>query len=174
LEKSQLVFNKFRNVVQNYLPIKIFPAGTILKDPRVWDAVNKQKPFIDAWPDTDASKCIKNIARYLIQQQMWDRLSEPAEMFWEKWLALMQGPLILDGIKPTEKQTDLQRKNSVIRRTDQATDSPRARDNGGNHHQDSAAVDLHRLLSNLDKHLSSISKDMSTIRKCIELRQADF
>ena len=174
LEKSQLVFNKFRDVVQKYLPIKIFPAGTILKDPQVWDAVKKQKPFIDAWPDADASKCIKNIARYLIQQQMWDRISEPSETFWERWLDLMQGPLILDGIKPKEKQTEPQRKNPVIRRPEQATDTPPARDNGGNHHQDPDAVDLHRLLSNFDKHLSSISNDMSTIRKYIELRQANL
>jgi flagellar biosynthesis protein FlhG len=174
LEKSQLVFNKFRDVVQKYLPIKIFPAGTILKDPQVWDAVNKQKPFIDAWPAANASKCIKNIARYLIQQQMWDRISEPGETFWARWLDLMHGPLILDGIKPKEKRTDRQRKNSVVRRPDQATDAPRARDNGGNHHQDSTAVDLRRLLGNLEKHLSSISNDISTIRKYIELRQADI
>jgi flagellar biosynthesis protein FlhG len=174
LEKSQLVFNKFRDVVQKYLPIKIFPAGTILKDPQVWNAVKKQKPFIDAWPDTNASKCIKNIARYLIQQQMWDRISNPSETFWERWLDLMQGPLILDGIKPKENQTELQRKNSVIRRPDPAIDRPQARDNGGKHHQDPALVDLHRLLGNLDKRLSSISNDMSTIRKYIESKQADL
>lgn len=172
LQKSQLVFNKFRDAVQKFLPIKIFPAGTILKDPKVWDAVNKQKPFISAWPDTKASKCIKNIARYLTQQQLWDRINEPVETFWARWLDLMNGPLILDGAKPKVKQTDLQRKNSVIRRPDEKRDTARARDNVGNHHQDPAAVDLHRLLGNLDKHLSSISNDMSAIRKYIELSRA--
>ena len=174
LEKSQLVFNKLRDVVQKYLPIKIFPAGTILKDPQVRDAVNKQKPFISAWPDANASKCIKNIARYLTQQQLWDRTNEPAETFWARWLDLMNGPLILAGAKPKEKETDPQEENLVIRRADEATDTPRARDNGGNHHQDHAAVDFPRLLGNLDKHLSSISNDMSAIRKHIELRQADL
>jgi flagellar biosynthesis protein FlhG len=174
LEKSQLVFNRFRDAVQKYLPIKILPAGTILKDPHVRDAVNKQKPFISAWPDAKASKCIKNIARYLTEQQLWDRINEPAETFWERWLELMNGPLILNGVKPKEIQTEPLKKNSVTRRAEGATAAPLARENGGNHQQDHVTVNLHRLLGNLDKHLSSISNDMSAIRKYIEFKQADL
>ena len=172
--KSQLVFNKLRDVVQKYLPIKVFPAGTILKDPQVWDAVNKQKPFISAWPNANASKCIKNIARYLTQQQPGDRINEPAETFWAKWSELMNGPLILDGIKPKGIQTEPLRKNSAIQRASEATAAPRVRGNGGSHRQDHAAADLHKLLCNLDKHLSSISHDMSAIRKYMEIKQADL
>jgi len=174
LEKSQLLFNRFRDVVQKYLPIKILPAGTVLKDPHVRDAVNEQKPFISTWPDAKASKCIKNIARYLTQQQLWDRVNEPAETFWERWVELMDGPLILNGVKPKEIQTQPLKKKSVIRRAEEATTAPPSRENGGNHHQDPATVDLHRLLGNLDKHLSSISNDMSAIRKYIEFKQADL
>ena len=174
LEKSQLVFNRFRDTVQKYLPIKILPAGTILKDPHVRDAVTKQKPFISAWPDAKASKCIKNIARYLTQQQVWDRINEPSGTFWARWLELMSGPLILDGVKPKELQTEPLKKKSVIRQAEEATAAPLSRENDGNHHQDPATVDLYRLLGNLDKHLSSISNDMSAIRKSIEFKQADL
>ena len=174
LEKSQLVFNRFKDAVQKYLPIKILPAGTILKDPHVRDAVTKQKPFISAWPDAKASKCIKNIARYLTQQQLWDRIIEPADTFWARWLELMNGPLILDGVKPQEVQTEPLKKKSVTRPADEAMVAPLSRVNGRTHHQDPAALDLHRLLGNLDKHLSSISNDMSAIRKHIEFKQADL
>jgi flagellar biosynthesis protein FlhG len=174
LEKSQLVFNRFKDAVQKYLPIKILPAGTILKDPHVRDAVTKQKPFISAWPDAKASKCIKNIARYLTQQQLWDRINEPAETFWTRWLELMNGPLILDGVKPKELQTEPLKENSVSRPADEAMVAPLSRVNGRTHHQGPATLDLHRLLGNLDKHLASISDDMSAIRKHIEFKQADL
>ena len=172
--KSQLVFNKLRDVVQKYLPIKIFPAGTILKDPQVWDAVNNQKPFISAWPNANASKCIKNIARYLTQQQLGDRINEPADTFWVRWLELMNGPLILDGVKPKKIQTDSLKKKSAIRRDNEITAAPRSRGNGGRHQQNPADVDLHKLLCNLNNHLSSISHDMSVIRKYIEIKQEDL
>ena len=172
--KSQLVFNKLRDVVQKYLPIKVFPAGTILKDPRVRDAVNEQKPFISTWPNAIASKCIKNIARYLALQQLEDRINEPAETFWARWLQLMNGPLILDGVKPKEIQTDPLRKKSTIRQASAATVEPRIRGIGGSHQQDFAAVDIQKFLSNLDKHLSSISHDVSAIRKYIEFKQTNF
>ena len=104
LENSRLIFNKFRNVVQKFLPIKIFPAGTIIKDPQVRDAVNKQKPFISAWPDAHASKCVKNIARYLIQPQLWDRINEPAETFWARWLDFRWGKTKRKTNRPPKKK----------------------------------------------------------------------
>ena len=86
----------------------------------------------------------------------------------------MKGPLILDGVKPKEKQTDPQKKNSVTQRSGEVTNMSRTRDISGNHHQEPADVDIRHLLGNLDKHLSSISNDMSAIRQYIDLRQADL
>jgi flagellar biosynthesis protein FlhG len=163
LEKSQRVYGKFKEAVQKYLPVKIFPGGTVVKDPRVWDAVTQQTPFVSAWPNTQASKCINNIARYLTQEPLWERVNEPAETFWARWLDLMQGPLILDGVKPKETKAGPPGKSPAAGRPRATMPSPPAGGNGG--------ADLQLLLGSLNRHLSSISKDMNAIRRCIEAQQ---
>ncbi len=173
LEKSQRVFTKLKDAVTKYLPIKIFPSGTILKDPQVGDAVNQQKPFISAFPSADASRCIKNIARYLIQHQPWDRINEPAETFWVRWLDLMKGPLILEGVKPKEKQTNLPKEHPGAVLTAEKKKIPKNGNATRDDQQNVSQGELQRLLVNLDKYLLSISNDMSAIRRYIEIRLPD-
>jgi flagellar biosynthesis protein FlhG len=103
IEVSGAVFSKFRAVVEKYLPIKILPAGTILADDHVPEAVKKQKPFISLFPASNAAKGIKNIGRHLLKKNRTEFSEYGQEAFWAKCFKLFTSPLQLAATRPAKK-----------------------------------------------------------------------
>jgi flagellar biosynthesis protein FlhG len=90
---ADVVFNKLKSTVEKYLPIRLTPFGTVLHDPSVARAVNKQQPFISLYPNSTASKCIKNMARHLLRKKNVKYANTSLAMFWSKFLGILKSPI---------------------------------------------------------------------------------
>jgi len=104
IEVSGAVFTKFRAAVEKYLPIKIQPAGTILADDHVSEAVRKQKPLISIFPASNAAKGIKNIGRYLLKKNRTEFIEYGQKAFWQRCFKFLSGPIQIFPAKKTVEQ----------------------------------------------------------------------
>jgi len=167
VEESLAVFNKFKHVVKKYLPIEIMPAGTMVRDSAVRDAVGRQEPFVLSHPDSNASKCIRNISRYLLQEYTESMGAGADADFWSTCLDFMNGPMVLRPAKAPKNGpgSKKQQPGEIVK-----AESHEKPTTGSEKGRESTAVDVKQLLVNLERHMSSISSDMSAIRKLFEHR----
>jgi flagellar biosynthesis protein FlhG len=93
LQTAKLIYAKFQQSVRKFIPIRIQPLGVLLQDPSVIDAVRNQKAFIHLHPDANASKCIRHIAKTLLdaESEAADRIDMTS--FWTKWFDLIHSPM---------------------------------------------------------------------------------
>jgi len=63
---AQSVFKRFKNAVSQYLQLKSYLAGYVLKDKNIPISVLQQQPLILNYPDTPASQCVTRISQRLI------------------------------------------------------------------------------------------------------------
>lgn len=86
LQNAKNALSKFMATTTKYLSLKLVPIGVIGRDQNVTSAVARQKPFIMLYPNTSASKSIKNIAQNLIRKEKEGVVTFTMETFWEKCL----------------------------------------------------------------------------------------
>lgn len=87
LQSAKNALGKFMSTTTKYLSLKLIPIGVIGRDQNVVSAVARQKPFITLYPNTSASKSIKNIAQNLIKKESEGVVTFNMETFWEKCLS---------------------------------------------------------------------------------------
>ncbi|MDU4800989.1 MAG: MinD/ParA family protein [Clostridium butyricum] len=71
-EEGIETFNKFNRAVTKFLNIKIEYLGYILDDRKLVQSVRAQKPFVNLYPNCDASKNIEDIAMKILGQDSVD------------------------------------------------------------------------------------------------------
>jgi len=96
-------YTKFKQTVKKYLPIDVVPLGLIIQDPKVEEAVKEQRAFVLLYPESNASRCIKNITKRLVGDQPEGLEPSGMSSFWTTCLNLMTSPLKLTP-KEKEKQ----------------------------------------------------------------------
>jgi hypothetical protein len=96
---AKSTYTRFRTAVERYLNMTILPIGVIHQDAKVEEAVKKQQPFMVLYPESIASRGIKNMVQRLIDNQP-DNL-EPSGLpsFWARWAKFIKAPLILGAQK---------------------------------------------------------------------------
>ncbi|MBF0209522.1 MAG: cyclic nucleotide-binding domain-containing protein [Desulfamplus sp.] len=87
IQSAKNALGKFVVTTTKYLGLKLIPVGVIGRDPNVVSAVSKQRPFLMLYPNTSASKSIKNIAQNLIRKEREGVVTFTMETFWEKCLS---------------------------------------------------------------------------------------
>lgn len=87
LQSAKNALGKFVATTTKYLGLKLIPIGVLGRDQNVVSAVSKQQPFITLYPNTSASKSIKNIAHNLIKKEQEGVVAFTLETFWEKCLS---------------------------------------------------------------------------------------
>ncbi|MBF0240955.1 MAG: cyclic nucleotide-binding domain-containing protein [Desulfamplus sp.] len=87
IQSAKNALGKFVVTTTKYLGLKLIPVGVIGRDPNVVSAVSKQRPFLMLYPNTSASKSIKNIAQNLIKKEREGVVTFTMETFWEKCLS---------------------------------------------------------------------------------------
>jgi MinD-like ATPase involved in chromosome partitioning or flagellar assembly/HD-like signal output (HDOD) protein len=92
-------YTKFKETVKKYLPIDIVPLGIVVHDPIVEEAVKEQQAFVLLYPESNASKCIKSIAKRLIGDKAEDLEASDMSSFWTGYLKLVTSPLRLTAKK---------------------------------------------------------------------------
>jgi len=97
-------YTKFKETVKKYLPIDVVPLGIIVQDPKVEEAVKEQQAFVLFYPESNASKCIKSIAKRLIDDQPEDLEPSGTLLFWSKYYELITSPLKLTAKQKKKKE----------------------------------------------------------------------
>jgi len=183
IEVSGAVFTKFRAAVEKYLPIKIQPAGTILADDHVSEAVKKQKPLISIFPASNAAKGIKNIGRYLLKKNRTEFNEYGQKAFWQRCFKFLSGPMqISPAKKPVEQDSkihEIQKPAPVSMKPDSGKDvaqasssvspkpviqaaAPKAPMAEAMHH------DIPLILERLAHGINNISSELGAIRGLLE------
>ncbi|MGD9160880.1 MAG: MinD/ParA family protein [Desulfobacteraceae bacterium] len=183
MEVANKLYSRFKEVVQKNLNIDIFPLGTIPLDPHVSKAVKQQEPLISAFPNSDATKGIKNIARYLISKGATELNDYDLNDFWRKCLERLNGDLVLTNnktrkkTKPVPGELSLEQKKKL---RDQAAESSGKTQIVDSKVQDEAADeiaakneqintgDVFKILEGLVEGISTISSELGAIRKMME------
>jgi len=88
-------YTKLKQTTNKFLSVNVVPLGVIVQDPKVEEAVKKQRSLMLLYPESNAAKCIKNIAKRLVEGRPED--SEPFGMasFWTTCFEVMTNPLKL-------------------------------------------------------------------------------
>jgi flagellar biosynthesis protein FlhG len=188
IQNAKMVFTKFKETVQKFLPIKVVPLGAVMQDTNVVKAVKEQKPFIYLYPNTIASSCIKSIAKHLVNKKAEDVETFCLDTFWTKFLNVFKGPLKSTSPKVVNKQDKLEDQRPEKEReltsavaTDEKTQPAKIVEKPPNSSQlaqpqlqsqpndkPDLTHEIHFLMEGLVKHMSSISQDIGAIRKFIE------
>jgi len=184
IEVSSLVYSKFKAAVEKYLPVKIFPAGTILSDDHVSEAVKKQKPFIALFPNSNAAKGIKNIGRHLLKKDKSEFSEYGINAFWSRCLKLFGEPLQLAAprqvrekkepekvvaVKPDVPGPEPEKVEAVVQAAEVPAPQPEIPVTVKEEVKtESRPQDLNLMLERLVQGISDISTELSAIRGILE------
>ncbi|HUU41901.1 MAG TPA: hypothetical protein VMW42_13275, partial [Desulfatiglandales bacterium] len=113
---AKLAYNKFKETVKKYLHnVDIMLLGIVIQDQKVVEAIKAQQALISIFPDSNASKCIKYLAKNLLECRPEDLKTPGIMSFWNKCLQLIKSPLNVNvpekkknGIDPESPKGNLQ------------------------------------------------------------------
>jgi len=180
---ANIAYTKLKRTVHEYLSMDIVPLGLIVHDDHVAEALKECKPFMSLYPHCNASKCIKNMAKRLVEKKAEDIESYGLETFWTSFLSFSKDPLKSAGRKTDSKlkepahrgqgQQERQTEQSVSQRgraadaadvvsSSEQAPSKEASDIGH------MVQENHLLLSKLLESVTTLSKDLGAIKKSLE------
>ena len=183
MEVANKLYSKFKEVVHKNLNIDIFPLGTIPLDPHVSKAVKQQEPLISVFPNSDAAKGIKNIARYLVTKGATELNNYDLEDFWRKCLERMNGDIILTNNKNRKKagavpgELSLEHKKKLRTQDVESSgkikfaESPVQTNKSDGVPVNKEQIDTNhvfKMLEGLVEGISTISSELGAIRKIME------
>ena len=175
---ARQAYTKFKETVKKYLPIDVVPLGIIVQDPKVEESVREQQAFVLLYPESNAAKCIKTIAKCLMENQAQVIEASSMTSFWTKCLQLIKGPLNLTD--PQKRKKGIQPKPSTRepekRPPSLAHDTERKSVTGESKAADSSQPESTAhleegnslLMNKLVNTISSVSKELHLIRKAME------
>ncbi len=183
MEIANKLYSKFKEVVQKNLKINISPLGTIPLDSHVSKAVKEQKPLISLFPDSDAARGIKNIARYLVTKGETELNNYELSDFWRKCIERLNSDLVLSNNKTKKAPESAPKELSPGEKKklrDQNAESSSKSEIIGTPVQEKTiegipvksdqidTKDVFKILEGLVEGISSISSELGAIRKMME------
>ena len=79
------VFKNLLTVTDRFLNVSLDLIGFLPRDSRIRDAVRAQRPFVELYPNTTASKCIKKIAKQILMMEN-DPMKSDLGLLWRNIL----------------------------------------------------------------------------------------
>lgn len=109
VQVAKTTYAQFRETAKRYLQADVAPLGVVLKDNKVVESVRAQKPLISLYPDSNASKCIKHIAKNLEDLHAKDMPAFTPAAFWRKCVEIFKSTLTLtdEGVADEEPSSPL-------------------------------------------------------------------
>jgi MinD-like ATPase involved in chromosome partitioning or flagellar assembly len=101
---AQTVYDKFNAAVAKYLGMKVLRLGLIYQDPKVVEAVQRQKPLLSYHPNCTASKCIEEIAQSLLEDVPEHSEGGDIAEFWRKFELIDHPQVALDDKEGSDKR----------------------------------------------------------------------
>jgi hypothetical protein len=130
-EIAAMAYKKFKSAAVKYLNIDVPTLGMIYQDPKVAEAVKQQQPLLSLYPDSSASKCIRQIGERLLSAGMEHLKQDDMVSFWSRCRQLMSGPLKLPSSKkksdehsPEPAMQESKSKMHQVAREDRQEDLP--------------------------------------------------
>jgi flagellar biosynthesis protein FlhG len=97
---AAMVYRKFKIAAIKHLNMDVSALGAIYQDPKVMEAVRQQRPFLSLYPDSSASRCIRQIGDCLMTAGTKRPETDNGEGFWSRCFQVIGEPLrLLDGRK---------------------------------------------------------------------------
>ena len=100
VKSAQQVYKTFQATVRQFLSdIHLRLGGVIVHDAKFVEAVKRQQPLFLLYPESNAAKCIRYMAKVLLEHVFIE--GEPIRMrqFWSDCLSIMKNPLDIRGHK---------------------------------------------------------------------------
>lgn len=180
IKSGKIIYQKFEGVVKKFLDISIEHMATIVSDSHVPDAVRQQQPFMSLYPNSNASRCIKNVGQFLFEETDSGIREENFVSFWKKYLGFIRKPLKLKMVKEEKKIVDpypledevpvepppvsSQMEKAVLKDTEADTIEPSIPGT----YSLGEDKDIKVLFGTLVDSISAISKDLKAIRNISE------
>jgi flagellar biosynthesis protein FlhG len=128
-EVATLAYRKFKSAAVKYLDIDVPTLGMIYQDENIAEAVKQQRPFLSIYPDSRASKCIRQIGERLLTADMEHLREYDMVGFWSRCLQLISGPLKLPSSKKeSERHSSKPELQGSDRKTQHITEQGRQED----------------------------------------------
>ena len=96
VSEAKSFFSGFQKTVFHYLDMRPVLLGVVVQDRKVQDAIRKREPVLFRHPGSNASRCIRHIAKSLAEHRPAIPMTQSESPFWERWLRLLRSPLRLD------------------------------------------------------------------------------
>lgn len=186
VKTAQLAYSKLKETTAKFLNIKLAPLGTIVSDPRVLEAVSIQKPFISVFPSCQAAKCIKSVAKHLIEKPPRENEVFTLDTFWSKCFNVFTGPLKMPAKKkdastvspsppaqPVETTAPVKSSQppdpvpKPVPISDGSKSEP-APDSKGSPVSSTPSQDNQGLIAQLVEGISAMSRELAAIREILE------
>ncbi len=167
---AKFVYNKFKGTVRKYLPIYVMLLGIVVQDNKVTEAVKTQRALILLYPESNASKCIKNITKHLLENQPEDLEAAGMGSFWTRCLQLIKSPLNLTGSKKEEKGIEPEPSTQDMQKIPPQPVEKAEQKTYPDGYGSATAMEqgIYLLMSELIDNISSVSQELQLIRKAIE------
>lgn len=94
---AQKTYLRFKGVAEKHLDISISPAGLILDDPQVEQAVIQQQSVLKLFPQGLSSQCIRSVVSNLIKDEGDESSQDDFGTFWSRYFKVLQSDLNLPG-----------------------------------------------------------------------------
>jgi flagellar biosynthesis protein FlhG len=160
ISAGKLVYNKFNEATQKHLPIHVTLLGIIVNDRKVAEAVQAKKPLVTLYPESNASQCIKNTTKHLLESRPQESEDPDMVSFWTRWLHLTKSPL------------DLSVSRKAIARQNPGSMGPSQEAGIGFLNKEEG---IYPLLNGLVDSISSLSKELQLLRNAVEdIRQENL
>ncbi len=175
IKKAKSAYGKLSVTSNKYLSIKLIPLGIISMDKHVVSAVENQKPFIELYPNSSASKSIKMITENLAKRESPGIETLTIETFWEKCLNIFKRPIKVGTGQEEKKQdkTELprQKNQDPVVMVEGPTDlDPQKPGNEAETVSESHNLpqETNRILGMVMEGISSIATELKSIRQLME------
>ncbi|MCF8067316.1 MAG: P-loop NTPase [Desulfobacterales bacterium] len=149
------------------MDVKMIQLGAILDDPKVDEAIEEQTPYFWQYPDSEASRCLKNITKNIMKNR--DEEINGFDHFWKALTEINLDTLKLSALEHSEllKNSGLHAAgifgNEKLPLSGAKTDSSEER----------ISPDL-AILSQIAENMGSISKELGAIKKILADHSAEY
>ena len=164
IPSAKNAYTTFKQTVQNYLQVDIAPLGIILQDPRVTEAVKSQQALLTLFPECNASKCIRLLAKNLLERCPTNPSPDGLSLFWKRCFQLLCSPVKGTACEG-ERSGDGMKEQHV-----EEEKRPAPQEGARTFEQGVAAQGFMPLLNLLLETNASLSEELRGIRKAIETR----
>ncbi len=161
-------YTQLKTTVNRFLSVKVAPLGIVASDKNVKAAVISQTPFWMLFPDTVASKCIRNICDKLLfnPTQSGDM---PLELFWDKCLRFLEK---YQSAEEQERQEEIVVKETPLKEiVEKETEVKDAGDQKERPLEKQEDPETKTTLSQIESKLSFLIKEVAEIKKMFQVQK---